>query len=457
MTEHKFKYGLRALWGSPGIALKINLLVGAVTLVVFSIGFIWVSLLGETKNSLLVILALVLTALLLVFLSSFLQRTIFRPLLDLGVVVKNISRGDLSSRAKVHSMDEIGQLAGTLNMLAEKLKVARSTQERDLKIQKDVNEMKDDFVAMVGHELRTPLATVIGLSNAMLEGYVGKISPKQQDMLQQIQDKGEHLVLVINNILDLEQIQSGSVKLDPHLCSLKKIVNDAVLMVEGLCGKKGVELANHFDLNLPSMMLDRIKVQSVITNLLENALKHTPSGGKIEISAAKLNLEPDSTHVEILVSDTGSGIPPEEREKIFDRFYQIQNASGVNFSGVGLGLPLARAFARAHRGWLTVVDQPDWSTTLSLVLPIREKMEAPITGIRKSLCHVPSLLQGIVRMLEEEHGEKRELKVTLPSDEEINEFETDKELLRNVLINRIQSALRFRNHSGWNTLHCGYR
>jgi signal transduction histidine kinase len=390
-----------------------------------------------------------------VLLGFFLRRIVTQRILTLAQMARRISQGDLRSRIQPDSSDEIGQLGRILNLMAGKLETARSHLEKRLEVQKEIDRLKDNFLAMVGHELRTPLTAVVGLSNAMLEGYTGNLNPKQKQFLQQIQDKGEHLALLINNILDLEKIQSGEIKLSLEKESLETLIDHSFSMVQIQAHKKGVRLQNHFHLELASMEVDKVKIQSIITNLLDNAIKFTPAGGAIQLSAQCVGdgLEPD--YVEILVSDTGIGIPSEEQEKIFDRFYQVQQGPSREVSGVGLGLALARSFAMFHGGWLKHKVLPGWSTTFSLGLPLKAVLDSGRIPIQKSRFQLPALLNGIIRLLEEEHGKDLGVKVTWPARREAEEIEADHEYLRNILIHVLQNAIRYRNSGTVVTIRIG--
>lgn len=375
----------------------------------------------------------------------FFRRIITQRILNLGRLAHRVSQGDLRARVAAGAADEIGQLGRILNLMTEKLERARTNLEKELEVQKEIDRLKDNFLAMVGHELRTPLTAVVGLSNAMLEGYAGEVNAQQVRLLNQIQEKGEHLSLIINNILDLEKIKNGQMKISLEEISLREIIAKSISMVENRAKQKKLELINEFSLDLPPMAMDRVKVQSVVTNLLDNAIKFTPEGGRIRLTARKVVSESDADFVELLISDNGIGIPLGEEAKIFDRFYQVQQGLNRHFGGAGLGLPLARAFAQSHGGWLDLKRRPGWSTTFSFGLPLKLEKTFSVLDIRKSPCYIPSMLNGIVRMLEEERGERLGVEVTWPLDKDIEEVEADKEYLRSILIIILQNVIRYRN------------
>ncbi|HEY4485600.1 MAG TPA: sensor histidine kinase [Nitrospiria bacterium] len=435
------------------LSSKVTLLVAAATLSVLSLGFILVARLMEHHAASpiryfelwLVLSAAGTTAALSALLVFLVRRIITRRILDLGRLAHRISQGDLRARVRTDTNDEIGQLGRILNLMADRLEKARANLEKELEAQKELDHLKDNFLAMVGHELRTPLTAVVGLSSAMSEGYAGDLNQEQIWILQQIQEKGEHLHGIINNILDIEKMQNGQMKMLMEECRLQDLLEGSFSMIEIRAKKKRLDLRNVFDIDLTPIVMDRIKVQSVITNLLDNAIKFTPSGGKIEVSGRLRNDTLNTGFVEVLVSDTGIGIPAQEREKVFERFHQGQEGLTRNFSGVGLGLPLARAFAQSHGGWLEIVERPEWATTFSFGLPLTSPGFYPVIDIRKSRCNLPSMINGIIQMLEEEEGRRLDIDAVWPLDEEIEEIEADREYVRSILIIIFQNSLRHRD------------
>jgi signal transduction histidine kinase len=218
-------------------------------------------------------------------------------------------------------------------------------------------------------------------------------------------------------------------------------------MLEVQAEKKGVELVNLFKVKLEPIMIDQVKIQSVITNLLDNAIKFTPAGGRVEISAGRVQSETDSGYVELIVSDTGIGISPAERDKIFHRFYQVQQATNRDVSGVGLGLALARSFALAHGGWLRWKERTGWATTFSFGLPVQAESQPRRIYIQKSRFHFHSMLNGIIRLLEEEHGKTLDIEVQWSPTGEVEDIEADREGLRSILINIFQNTMRYRTQN----------
>ncbi|HLG23118.1 MAG TPA: sensor histidine kinase, partial [Candidatus Manganitrophaceae bacterium] len=180
--------------------------------------------------------------------------------------------------------------------------------------------------------------------------------------------------------------------------------------------------------------------------LLDNAVKFTPEGGKVELFAQiSQGRESKNPSIEIFVSDTGIGIPPEEQEKIFDHFYQAQGGADRSFPGTGLGLALAREFALSHRGWLKVKERPGWSTTFSFGLPLEGDHRPGGIDLQKTPVHLPTMIRGIIQLFEQEERENPEISISFPPEEAMGEVIADRAYLRGILINILQNSLRYRD------------
>jgi signal transduction histidine kinase len=389
---------------------------------------------------------LLLTAILSALVYLFLKRSLTSRILRLSDFAHRISQGDFRSRVEVGPEDEIGRLEKIFNAMADNLARARSNLEQKLESQKEIDQFKDNFLAMVSHELRTPLTAVVGFSDAILEGHTGPITEPQRRVIKSILEKGEHLQRLINNILDLEKIQSGKLKANPWTVPLEEIIDHSLSMTEIQAHKKGIVLSKVVRDKLPPVRVDVLQIQSVVTNLLSNAVKFTPPNGRVEVAAGlrEANGTSDAA-LEVWVSDTGIGIPEEEREKVFFRFYQVQGQVNREYSGTGLGLALARELAVAHGGWLEIKDRPGWSTTFSFGLPV--ETDAPTRGIHleKSVMNLPMMINGIIHLLKQEMGRDPGITFPLPVHGAPEHCVGDRGYLRGILINIIQNTIKYRD------------
>lgn len=230
---------------------------------------------------------------------------------------------------------------------------ARLQLENDLRRARDIAESaaraKDELLAGMSHELRTPLNAVIGLSSVLQKELHGPLSAKQREYVEQIEGSGRHLLSVINDILDLAKAEAQ--KSAPHLTEEdpRDLIIDAVALIGELAVAKDIELTKEVSHGIPLITVDRLRARQVILNLLSNAVKFTASGGRIGVSAAA---EPDT--VAITVWDTGIGIAPEDLDRIFQPFEQVDSSLARRHEGTGLGLALSRRLAEAQGGTLTV-------------------------------------------------------------------------------------------------------
>jgi signal transduction histidine kinase len=223
---------------------------------------------------------------------------------------------------------------------------------------------KSEFLANMSHELRTPLNAVIGFSEVLLQRMFGELSDKQEEYLKDIYASGQHLLSLINDILDLSKIEAGRMELALAEFDLPGAIENVLILMRERAGRRGVTLARAVDERLGTVRADERKVKQVLLNLLSNALKFTPEGGRIEVRAGLRD-----GVVEIAVTDTGIGIAPEDHEAVFEEFRQVGTASR-NVEGTGLGLALSRKFIALHGGRIWVESAVGRGATFTFTLPV---------------------------------------------------------------------------------------
>ncbi|MBA2446807.1 MAG: GAF domain-containing protein [Chloroflexi bacterium] len=230
---------------------------------------------------------------------------------------------------------------------------------------------KSEFLANMSHELRTPLNAVIGFSEVLLERMFGELNDKQEEYLRDILTSGQHLLSLINDILDLSKVEAGRMELDLGSFSLPEALENGLTMVKERAGRHGilVNLDVHPDVGV--IQADERKVKQVVFNLLSNAVKFTPDGGRVDLSALRVDGE-----VQVAVRDTGIGIAPEDRERIFEEFRQAEHGSVKQHEGTGLGLALSKKFVELHGGRLWVESEVGVGSTFTLALPVPLAREA---------------------------------------------------------------------------------
>jgi two-component system, NtrC family, sensor kinase len=226
------------------------------------------------------------------------------------------------------------------------------------------SQHKSEFLANMSHELRTPLNAIIGFSEVLGERMFGELNEKQEEYLKDIHASGQHLLSLINDILDLSKIEAGRMELEPTDFNLPTTLDNALTLVRERAGRRGIALGLTVDERLELIRADERKVRQVMLNLLSNAIKFTPEGGRIEVRAV-----PVDRMVEISVSDTGAGIAPEDQEAIFEEFRQVGTAA-KKVEGTGLGLALSRKFVELHGGRIWVKSEVGAGSTFTFTIPM---------------------------------------------------------------------------------------
>jgi len=228
------------------------------------------------------------------------------------------------------------------------------------------SQHKSEFLANMSHELRTPLNAVIGFSEVLSEGLFGELNAKQEEYARDIHASGQHLLSLINDILDLSKIEAGRMELELTEFDLPTAIENALILVRERAGRRGIALETGIDERLGQLQADERKIRQVILNLLSNAIKFTPEGGRIGVTARL-----SDSSVEIFVSDTGIGIAPEDQEAVFEEFRQV-GRSDKKAEGTGLGLTLCRKFIELHGGRIWVVSEPGSGSTFTFAIPMHQ-------------------------------------------------------------------------------------
>jgi signal transduction histidine kinase len=229
------------------------------------------------------------------------------------------------------------------------------------------SQHKSEFLANMSHELRTPLNAIIGFSEVLSERMFGELNEKQDEYLKDIYASGQHLLSLINDILDLSKIEAGRMELEATDFDLPSAIDNALILVRERASRRGITLGHSVDERLGPIRGDERKVKQVLLNLLSNALKFTPEGGRIDVSAA----EHDGV-AEIAVTDTGVGITPEDQEAVFEEFRQVGTAD-KKVEGTGLGLALSRKFVELHGGRIWVESEVGKGSTFTFTLPVHRE------------------------------------------------------------------------------------
>ncbi|MFA5096374.1 MAG: GAF domain-containing sensor histidine kinase, partial [Candidatus Omnitrophota bacterium] len=246
------------------------------------------------------------------------------------------------------------------------IKVSERTRELSeaLEAVKKMSDRKTNFVSSVSHELRTPLTSIKGYAAILLTGKLGELPKDVRERLEKINRHSDELVHMVNDLLDIARIESGRVTMRMELCNLREIAEKAEDLLSGQLKERKLSLTIEIAAGANAVLVDRTQIERVFINLVSNAMKFTPAGGRITIRSAKTDA---MTRVDVI--DTGCGIPPEAQEAVFEEFYRVDNSINQEVKGTGLGLALVKQIVEAHGGKIRVESKVGAGSTFSFTLP----------------------------------------------------------------------------------------
>ena len=290
--------------------------------------------------------------------STFLSLRIVRPIRDLAEAAERIAKGAYTARVPATGSDELAVLGGAFNEMATALESAE--------------RKRRELLTDVAHELRTPLATVEGY----LEGLADGIVPADETTWSLLQAETSRLRRLVDDLTKVSQAEERQLDLHTTLSSPSVLVAAALQAAAPTYAAKGVTLQTKIERRLPSVDVDPDRIAEVLANLLDNALRHTPAGGRVEVAAARRGQQ-----LEVAVADTGEGIAPEHLERVFERFFRADPARTRTTGGSGIGLAITRALVEAHRGRIHAEsDGPGLGARFVITLPVTAG--SPIAALR---------------------------------------------------------------------------
>ena len=302
---------------------------------------------------------------------------------------------DLSTRVSMTGRDEVSKLADTINVMMETLEQSgRALQGKneqldakneELQVQgeelmaqqqelmdktrevEEASQAKSEFLAGMSHELRTPLNAVIGFSELLLDSVPGKINDKQRQCLSDILSSGEHLLNLINDVLDLSKVEAGKLEFKLESVHLSDVIDGVVAIVKPMLDDNKHKLGVNIEEGLPQVRADRSMLRQIFFNLLSNAIKFTPPGGNLGIEISR-----EGDWCQVSVVDNGIGIKKEDQERIFEPFTQIESLPHRRREGTGLGLALTKQFVEACGGKIWVDSEYGKGSRFTFTLPVAE-------------------------------------------------------------------------------------
>jgi signal transduction histidine kinase len=297
------------------------------------------------------------TIVLALLLGFVLSWSLIGPIQRIDTRLAAIASGNFAEHVDVSNRDELGALAANVNRMNDEL-------QRVYRELETASRHKSEFLANMSHELRTPLNAIIGFSQVLRDGLFGEVNAKQQEYLEDILTSGNHLLALINDVLDLSKVEAGQVQLELAPFSLDDALERGVSMVREQATRNGVQLTLHGNGGLDVVTGDERRVRQVIFNLLSNAVKFTSAGGTVDVAAARVNGE-----VRVSVADTGPGIAGDDLDRIFEEFQQTETGARQH-EGTGLGLALSRRFVEMHGGRIWCDSEVGKGSTFVFTLPV---------------------------------------------------------------------------------------
>ncbi len=299
---------------------------------------------------------------------------------DLKARASEEERGDVMDQIARHinlTLDDLEKLYATISSFNKELEqeVDRRTvmlKEKTILLERanrelrELDKLKSAFLANMSHELRTPMNSIIGYTDLMIDRIDGEINDEQEKSLRKVHNNAQHLLQLINDILDMAKIESGKIELDPRLIDIEALTLSVATIFEPTIGKKGLTLTRNFAANLPQVYVDEDKVRQIFINLLSNAIKFTDHG------TITIHIHPwpeSDRYLQICIEDTGIGIQAKDLPKLFDKFSQVDGSTIRQYEGTGLGLCIARGLTVLHKGKIWAESTFGQGSKLCFILP----------------------------------------------------------------------------------------
>ena len=298
-------------------------------------------------------------ALVALVIARWLARGMTQPLRDMAEAARRMETGDYSRRVVTDSRDEVGRLAEAFNRMSAELD--------------GLEMLRRELVANVSHELKTPISAL----RAHLENLLDGVEEPNPETLQVMLVQSERLGRLVDELLDLSKLESGDVPLEREPVEVAPLVAQVLSEIQVARPESAVSVSDELPVDLPAVYADRERVHQVLFNLLDNAVRLTPSGGRVTVSASR-----HSGSVDVAVADTGPGISPEDLPRVFERFFRVDASRSRDDGGTGIGLAIARSVVEAHGGRIWAESERGKGSTFTFELPVAPDQGEPAGGAR---------------------------------------------------------------------------
>ncbi len=353
-------YGAYRLgWLTFSPTLRWTLLAGYALSSVLTFFNVWFSarmMFASEHDLLLSIVLLFFAGGMAMVLGYFLSSTVTERIHAVKRAAEDLAKGQLQTRVYVGGNDEVATLAESFNQMAAQL------QSADQK-QRELEYLRTDLIASVSHDLQTPLSSIRAILEALSDGMVENPEAVQRYLLTAQRDV-RSLSSLIDDLFEMAQLDAGGLSLDLADSSLADLISDTLESFSEMAARREIAISGHADANVDPVRMDTMRIGRVLNNLISNALRHTPGGGKIVVTAKRTE-----RGVEVSVSDTGEGIRGEDLPKVFDRFYRGEKSRSRSTGGSGLGLAISRGLVRAHGGDISVESTAGRGSRFTFTLP----------------------------------------------------------------------------------------
>jgi signal transduction histidine kinase len=320
---------------------------------------VWVTarlMFASTHDLLLATVLLLFAGAIAMALGHFLSETLTRRITALNVAAKKIAAGQFEIRVDMSGRDEMAELAETFNSMASQLEIASRKQS-------ELDRLRRDLIAWVSHDLQTPLASIQAIVEALADGIV-EDSATSHRYLRTAQREIQSLSGLIDDLFQMAQLDAGGLQLEKEPNSLTDLISDSIESFSRIALHKDVKLEGKVHKNLDPVLMDARRISRVLSNLISNAIRFSPAGGTVLVEGMR-----EENHVEIVVTDSGEGIPDVDLPRIFDRFYRGEKSRSRGSGGAGLGLAIVKGIIDAHDGEIHVENVPEGGAQFTITLP----------------------------------------------------------------------------------------